>query len=959
VTLCWLGKNSIKKKLSTLLLVGNSLILLVFSLSFIWFEVVRSQNERGEELATLGELLGRELATPLRSGDRRVAGEILSGLSEARQVVLAQVVTTGGLVLARYERGAVGSTSKWNSQLFTRQRLQFSRPIVCGRETVGSILLVSDRDTLPPLAAFSLLLVLAATGVACLVRLLSHRIELLISDPIRHLANKMEIVSQRQDYQVRVESWNDDELGQLFDCFNGMLAEISVRDERLALHSMELELEVVERTQELSTVNRQLAESLDGVSRAMETAQAANQAKSNFLAQMSHEIRTPMFGVLGMTDLLQSTDLSMEQSRFVEAVRRSGEALLTIINNILDFSKIEAGRMELEVIPFDLHELVAEAVEILSDDAGKKGLELGFEIDKEVPSSFLGDPGRLRQVMVNLLANAVKFTPRGTVKLSVALESDPIPIMIRISISDTGIGIAPEQQARIFERFSQGDDSMTRRYGGTGLGLAIARQLTELMGGELSVTSQPSMGSTFSFTARLGYHSACDGGWPERCCVALRGKRVLVASDDALTRKSLIRQLAGWGMDAECAEDAPGALRQLVGAPFDLAILDHQLAGTDGIELAATIKSIPSGRSVRLVLLAEVHATMKYPCAWETGVAVCLRKPLRQHRLYGALVRALGMEQAPGSDAGDGADPLRRVPYVLLVEDNLVNQEVGKGMLESLGCIVDLADNGLATILAVQQTAYDLVFMDCQMPELDGFEATRRIRQWEAGNGDREVEAVEQGRGGGAELAKTAQRLGNVPSAALSQRLVPGSRLPIIALTAYAMKGDRLACLASGADDYLSKPFSREELSMLISRHLHPVSGGVSRAKAEVTARERIGVISRDQMSGAIEMIRMLPGNRGMEILRKVVELYLSSTPMLLQTMREAESGGDAEKLKAAAHSFKSSSATLGAVRLAGVCLELETMGRSGSTDGALPLLIQVEEEYRVVREALQGRALC
>ncbi|WP_324083050.1 response regulator, partial [Geomonas sp.] len=776
----------------TLLLSGNSLLLLAFSLVVVGYEFSRHREQASRELVTLADLYGRQLSAPVASGDARAAREILDGVSEAESVVLAEVATSREKLLAQYQRQAVPRRG------IRGANLELSRPITRGSRVVGTLRLVSRQDLVSTLAFPGALLASGLLALAGYGVFLSRRLKFLISHPIQQLTGKMEIVSRDQDYRVRVEKINDDELGLLSDCFNEMLAEISVRDERLALHSEELKLEVAARTRELSTVNRQLAESLDEVSRSMQTAQAASRAKSEFLAQMSHEIRTPMYGVLGMTELLLGTDLSKEQGRFVETVRRSGEALLSIINNILDFSKIEAGRMELEVIPFDIHELVADAVDLFAEDASKKGLELRCEIAREVPRSFVGDPGRLRQIIVNLLGNALKFTAKGSVTLVAFMERTPD--LVRISITDTGIGISAEVQQKIFVQFSQGDQSMTRKYGGTGLGLAIAKQLTELMGGEIRVSSEPGKGSTFSFTVRLESGSGAEWVRPDHSRSALRGKRALLASGDPATREQLMGQLTGWGVDCEAVPDGPGAVCRVVAAPFDLAILDAGIGGAGGMELAATIRSLPAGRSLRLVLLGDRQEEGRGR-AEEIGVLLFARKELRPHRLYAALVQALGMEQSPEDEAQ--GEQQRRPPQVLLVEDNPVNQEVGRGMLESLGCNVEIVVNGLVAVDAVQKNCYDLVLMDYQMPVMDGLEAIRTIRSWE------------------------------------QKREPSHKRIPIVSLTACAMSQDRLACLEAGADDYLSKPFTRDELARIVCRQLQRSQTAAAEAVAAVAAVAR------------------------------------------------------------------------------------------------------------------------
>ncbi|GFO56996.1 hypothetical protein GMSM_40030 [Geomonas sp. Red276] len=775
MTVCTPGKNSIRRNLVRLLLVGNSLLLVAFSVLTVGNQAFRGRQEHYREVATLGERVIRELSSPLAEGDLDAVREILSWTDVDPFLISAELFGHNDRLLAQH-RPAGKETAP--SRLSAIRMVTL--PVERGGRQVGRLVLTWRQPLFRDLAFPGVLLALALLALALLGVTLSRRVKTLIADPIEELTGKMEIVSKKQDYQVRVEGLKDDELGVLFACFNEMLAEIEVRDERLALHSEELQLEVAERTRELSNVNRQLAASLDDVRRAMETAQAASRAKSEFLAQMSHEIRTPMYGVLGMTELLQGTDLSKEQSRFVETVRRSGQALLSIINNILDFSKIEAGRMELEIIPFDLHELVMETVELFSEDAAKKGLDLRCDITGQLPRDFQGDPGRLRQVIVNLLGNALKFTHKGSVTLVAFMER--APDIVRISVTDTGIGIAPEVQQRIFTQFSQGDQSMTRKYGGTGLGLAIAKQLTELMGGEIRVASEPGKGSTFSFTVRLD--SGPEKGWvrPEHSRAALRGKRALVACSDPATSDFLGTQLKGWGVDYEVSADGPGAVCRVVSAPFDLAVLDQQISGTDGTRLAATLRSLPSGRLVRLLLIGNPDVASLLQEGEEGGLVALPRNELRPHRLYAALVKALGMEQSTGEP--EGVEARRTPPQVLLVEDNPVNQEVGRGMLESLACNVEIVANGLMAVEAVQRSNYDLVLMDYQMPVMDGLEAIKTIREWEA--------------------AQEGER----------------KRIPIVSLTACAMAQDRMACMDAGADDYLSKPFTRDELSRVISRTL-------------------------------------------------------------------------------------------------------------------------------------------
>ena len=768
--------------------------------------VPAQRDDAGLQLRTLASVVAANVAAATAAEDGVLAKELLTSLRSETAVEQAVLLGRSGRVLASFSAtgpaggaGALGERAGWlqqaraQSQATQRYAGLFQVEVVCpvlqGGELLGHVYLTANLRSLRDRLFGTLAIMVGVTLlVLAAIRLVANRLQRNAIAPILGLLSLLRAVARDGDYSLRAPPGGRDEIGMLVDSCNAMLGQFGERDAELQRQRQSLEDLIAERTRNLEQTNKNLGEIAARNAAALQAAAAASQAKSEFLARVSHEIRTPLQGVMAVTELLLETPLDGRQKRCAESIQSSVDALLGIGNEILEFSRLEAGQLPLEIGDCDLRRLLEEAVELFAKRAQDKNLELAIDIDPQLQNMLRGDAARLRQVFMNLISNATKFTMRGAVvaRLKILTRSADRQVRLRIEVCDTGIGIRAEKRAAIFESQAQEDGSTARRFGGSGLGLAICRQLIEHMGGRIGVDSEFGRGSTFHL--ELSLEESAEPSQSGAVYTLHPGRRLLVVDDSAINREIMQTQLAGLGLAITLVGDGEQAVAEFASAaaakaPFDLLVLDWQMPGIDGIETLRRIRARDDGRTVPALILSSLAQQPSRQLLAELAPVSRLCKPVRQAALRLGVARMLAAEPAFA-----GAD-------ILLVDDNANNRELVTDMLRAENCRLTTAGSGSAALVLLSQRSFDIVLMDCQMPDMDGFETTHRLRRWELDNAQ------------------------------------PATR--ILALAANAQEGNREHCLLMGMDDCLAKPFTR---SQLIAKLVELQSQSVSASGAAIAA---------------------------------------------------------------------------------------------------------------------------
>ena len=923
----WLARFPLAAKLRATLLGAILTTVVVAFAGYLLVEVLQQREHAADRIVQQATAGGAQIRTLVTGNEWSLAYAVLNDLRAAPAIQAAMLFDADGNVFSAFSSATpdhdfrevldARAIDDYVGTPPTRHLLQIFQLHVTVPVQLGPrhpALLHVDADIGAAVveglwrSALYFLAVLLAAGT--LGYALTHRAGRVVTQPINEMLRVLRGVLDKHYYKLRVVNESDHEMAALIDGLNEVLGELRKKDRDVRLSNYELERRVTDRTAELS---RTAAAAKDAAARAEES----SRAKSDFLARMSHEIRTPMNGVLGMSELMRhSRHVDDRQRRYAVTIHESGTALLKIINDILDFSKIEAGKLELDRSPFCLREMIEEAVDVLWERAQSKNLELVCDVPPEMPTAVLGDALRLRQIVINLISNAVKFTDTGSITVRLRGPGTGVkraPFVIEVS--DTGIGIRPENLHSIFDAFSQEDSSTTRVYGGTGLGLAICKQLVELMGGTIAASSEAGKGATFTVTVPLESDLSVAA---EKRIPALNGRQMLVVDPIPAALEILKRHLAGWGVRVVEAGSVKEALERLDGAlaaEFDALVFDEIAGEVSGTDFCRAVRALPDFRETPIAVL-QVQRTGSSPLGPQADRNVAyLTKPLRRAQLRMGLQALLNGESMPVEDRSASETPdlvqslaaglaAASVKRILLVEDNPVNEEVALSFLAALGLDATVARDGELALRHLETSRFDAVLMDCQMPKLDGYAATRRFR------------ALEQSQGRG--------------------------RTRVVALTANAMAGDAEKCIAAGMDRYLGKPFTIEQLYQALS----PETPAATQAKTAVVAAA--GADPRD-----LARLESFRKTCKPETYARIIALYQQNSKELCEALRRAAIADDSVALAEAAHALKSSSANVGAVVVAELSGQVERAARNADMEGAWNVLDRLFGEHEQVVQTL------